>query len=107
MKRFLIMSIALISLIAMGSPAMADRGVRPNEPGNSAAGRDSLGFGSDPNCRGARASLFVLVCGGLGTGNKATNKTDDEMTELIAFFFGLGAESSDCIDLRSVPDCPE
>ena len=53
MNRSLIMSIALISLIAMGSPAMADRGVRPlSGPGNSAAARADHTTVSDPNCLG-------------------------------------------------------
>ncbi len=101
MYRSLIMSIALVSLLAMGSPAMADRGVRPNTgDGNSAAGK---GENTDPNCRGVRASLFVLKCGGLGTGNKVTNMTDGDLTALIALFFDRGAASPDCIIFRPLP----
>ncbi len=89
MNRSLIMSIALVSLLAMGSPAMADRGVKP---GNSAAGKGSHEM-TDPNCRGDRASLFVIARGGLGTGMKLTG---EELTDLITGFFNLGAANPDC-----------
>ncbi len=52
MNRSLIMSIALVSLIAMGSPVMADPGVRPlSGPGNSAGARNQ-DADSQPNCLG-------------------------------------------------------
>ncbi len=70
MNRSLIMSIALVSLIAMGSPAMADRGDE-HRHGNFAAGKGSHNGNhkpdsgmTDPNCRGVRASLFVIDHGG-------------------------------------------
>ena len=102
MYRFLIMSIALVSLLAMGSPAMADPG--DCKRGNCAAGTKSESELTDPNCRGVRASLFVLVCGGLGLLEGKAH--GDAMTGLIDIFFGLGAAGSDCVDLRSIPDCP-
>jgi hypothetical protein len=53
MKRYLIMFIALVSLIAMGSPVMADGVSGAFGPGNSAAGRDSeIPGSSQPNCLG-------------------------------------------------------
>ena len=53
MKRSLIMFIALVSLIAMGSPVMADGVSGDFGPGNSAAGRDSeIPGSSQPNCLG-------------------------------------------------------
>jgi hypothetical protein len=98
MNRSLIMSIALVSLIAMGSPAMADRGVRPNQPGNSGAGKALHGT-ADPNCRGDRASLFAIATMGLGTGNKLTNAEEEAlMTDLIRRFFNDGAIVPDCTD---------
>ncbi len=103
MNRSLIISIALVSLIAMGSPAMAD-GKGVSNKGNSRAGNKSVSELTDPNCRGVRASLFVLVCGGLGLLEGKAH--GDAMTDLIDIFFGLGAAGSDCVDLRSIPDCP-
>ncbi len=103
MNRPLIMSIALVSLIAMGSPAMADRG--DCKRGNCAAGTNAES--ADPNCRGVRASLFVLDCGGFGTGDKRTNMTDDELTFLISLFFSRGAANPDCTDLNMFPFPPE
>ena len=88
MYRSLIMSIALVSLIAMGSPAMADRGVR--DKGNSKAGTGSES--AQPSCRGDRASLFAIATMGLGTGDKLTNKEEEAlMTDLISRFFNDGA----------------
>ena len=112
MKRSLITSIALISLLAMGSQVMAD-GKGVSNKGNSRAGNKSESESglTDPNCRGVRAKLFILQCGGLGTGNKATNSTnqpaDDPptMTELLNFFFGLGAQDSNCLNVVSIPGC--
>ncbi len=99
MKRSLIMFIALVSLIAMGSPAMADRGVR--DQGNSAAGKGSH-EDTDPNCRGVRASLFVIANGGLGLlGNK---RHGEDLTEFITMFFGYGAADPDCIISVPLPD---
>jgi hypothetical protein len=47
------MFIALVSLIAMGSPVMADGVSGGFGPGNSAAGRDSeIPGSSQPNCLG-------------------------------------------------------
>jgi len=99
MKRFLILSIALVSLIAMGSPAMAD-GIRG---GNSAAGKGShngnhkpLSGMTDPNCRGNRASLFVIEHGGLGL--LVGKLHGDALTDFITMFFvDFGAASPDCI----------
>jgi len=89
MNRSLIISIALVSLIAMGSPPLADRGVR--DKGNSKAGTGSES--AQPSCRGDRASLFVILNGGLGTGDKRTNKTEEAlMTDLISRFFLDGAD---------------
>ncbi|MCZ6518017.1 MAG: hypothetical protein O6763_11070, partial [Gammaproteobacteria bacterium] len=62
MNRSLIISIALVSLIAMGSPAMAD-GKGVSNKGNSRAGNKSVSELTDPNCRGVRASLFVIANG--------------------------------------------
>jgi hypothetical protein len=107
MKRFLIVFIALVSLIAMGSPAMADRGVA--NQGNSAAGKGSHNgnhkpdFGmTDPNCRGVRASLFVIANGGLGLLDMKLH--GDALTDFITMFFDFGAASPDCIIFRPLPD---
>ncbi len=91
MYRSLIMSIALVSLLAMGSPAMAD-GIGVSNRGNSAAAKGSHEM-TDPSCRGDRASLFVIARGGLGTGDKLT---DEELTDLITMFFNVGAANPDC-----------
>ena len=99
MKRFLIMSIALVSLLAMGSPAMADHVVVANQ-GNSAAATKANHKDVDVNCRGDRASLFVIANGGLGTGMKLTG---EDLTDLIAFFFNRGATHPDCTDLILFP----
>ncbi len=58
MKRFLIMSIALVSLIAMASPVVADGAHSLVAPGNSGAARNVLGFYGDPNCLGDFASFL-------------------------------------------------
>ena len=93
------MSIALVSLIAVGSPAMADH-IRG---GNSAAGKGShngnhkppeVGM-TDPNCRGVRASLFVIDHGGLGL--LVGKRHGEDLTHFIAIFFGYGADDPDCI----------
>ncbi len=90
MYRSLIMSIALVSLIAVGSPAMADH-IRG---GNSAAGKGSH-EDTDPNCRGVRASLFVIANGGLGL--LEDKHHGEDLTHFIATFFGYGAAVPDCI----------
>ena len=99
MNRSLIMSIALVSLIAMGSPAMADRGVA--NQGNSAAGKGSH-EDTDPNCRGVRASLFVIEHGGLGLLDMKLH--GDALTDFITMFFGFGAADPDCIISVPLPD---
>ncbi len=81
MNRSLIMSIALVSLIAMGSPAMADHGEEHH--GNSAAATKANHKNVDVNCRGDRASLFVIANGGLGLLEGKAH--GDAMTDLIAF----------------------
>ncbi len=100
MKRFLILSIALVSLIAMGSPAMADRGVCKR--GNCAAGTKSESALTDPNCRGDRASLFVIEHGGLGLLEGKLH--GDALTDFINMFFGFGAAVPDCISSFPLPE---
>jgi len=94
MNRSLIISIALVSLIAMGSPAMAD-GKGVSNKGNSRAGNKSVSELTDPNCRGVRASLFVIANGGLGL--LPMKFHGEDLTKFITTFFGFGAENLDCI----------
>jgi len=91
MNRSLIMSIALVSLIAMGSPAMAD-GIGVRDQGNSAAGTKSVSESAQPSCRGDRASLFVIANEGF---DPETKFHDALLTDLIARFFDAGA-MGDC-----------
>ncbi len=94
MYRSLIMSIALVSLLVMGSQVMAD-GKGVSNKGNSRAGNKSVSELTDPNCRGVRASLFVIANGGLGLlDNK---RHGEDLTEFITMFFGFGAAVPDCI----------
>ena len=102
MKRSLIMSIALVSLIAMGSPAMADRGVHSVfGPGNSAAGNGGKDFplpDTQPNCLGQILSFLGMTRG-------VAPVDTDALLEAISLVFtggaaigGLPAET--CLDFE-------
>ena len=92
MNRSLIISIALVSLIAMGSPVMADPGVRPlSGPGNSAGARNQ-DADSQPNCLGDVVRFLAT-----GDGFVVEDPTGDisEAFDLAAVINFLGGDCSD------------
>ena len=89
MKRFLIISIALVSLITMGSPVMADGVSSGFGPGNSGV----TGFpNGDPNC----LSDFVTILGiDLSDVGLSATLFVSNAFETATFFARLGGDG-DC-----------